>query len=106
MSKSDNPFLDMVREAFKTFEEIPDTGTFNIKHKPRKEVLITQLETTIDELVKLTYRQAFEASVTEKGPRKFDPVKSMDSGRALVREIVETKLNQMMTEFHASGEKV
>ena len=106
MSKSDNPFLDMVCKAFKTFEDIPDTGTFNIKHKPRKEVLLTQLENTIDELIKQTYRQAFEASVGEKGPRKFDPVKSMDAGRALVRETVETKLNQIMADFYESGEKV
>lgn len=105
MSKSDNPFLDMVREAFKTFEEIPDTGTFNIRNKSRKEMLITDLEDSIEGLVKLTYREAFEASFTEKGPRKFDPDKQMDKGRALVREIVENKLNQIMTTFRTEGDK-
>lgn len=100
MSKSDNPILDAIREIMQL-----DGGPV-VKTPTAKTTveLITALEDAVTAMIKGSYKKQFDKSIASGTPTNFSPMKAMETGRNLVRDTVETKLNEIMVKFQTESD--
>jgi len=102
MSKSDNPILDAIREIMKFEHDTPPSPTPTPKTTTD---YMGELTSAIDGMFRTAYSEAFQSTMTAKGPVNWNPEKVMEDTRLHVRDIVETKLQKIMTDFHSRDDK-